>query len=128
MDVKVKKFIENHIDLIEREDWEELYNLTFKVNLNFVDTIDLTQLLKQVATDIEAFNAARKHVLSNMLFEAVKIAKPQVYDRNKFIWTYLSNTCGFLMSEVEELLHAYRSSRMQLVIDPAEHISHIRIT
>ena len=128
MNIEVKKFIENHIDIIEKEDWEELYYLSYEVNMQFTDMITITGILKQIVSDQDTFDKARERVFHDMLFEAVKVAKPGVYPRNKFIFDYMGHTCGFLMHEAEEIIEKSYPSNMQLVYDGSgENIDYIRI-
>lgn len=128
MNLKCKKFIENHIDVIEKEGWEELYFLSYKVNMNFTDMITVTNILKQIVSDQEEFNKARERAFQYMLFEAAKVAKPGVYHRNAFIFDYLSHTCGFIMRDAEEIIEKRYPSNMELVYDGSgENIDYIRI-
>ena len=129
MNIKCKKFIENHIDVIEKEDWEELYYLSYEVNMQFTDMITVTNTLKQVASDQETFDKARERVFHDMLFEAARVAKHGLYHRNTFIFEYLGHTCGFIMRDAAEIIEKAYPSNMQLVYDGAgEHIEYIRIT
>lgn len=128
MNLKCKKFIENHIDLIEKEDWEELYFLSYEVNMNFTDMITITNILKQVASDQETFDKARERAFQDMLFEAARAATSGVYPRNEFIFDYLSHTCGFIMRDAEEIIEKRYPSNMELVYDGSgENIDYIRI-
>lgn len=128
MNIKCKKFIENHIDIIEKEDWEELYYLSYEVNMQFTDMITVTNTLKQVASDQETFDKARERVFKDMLFETAKVATPGVYPRNKFIFDWMNHTCGFIMRDAEEIIEKSYPSNMELVYDGSgEHIDYIRI-
>ena len=128
MNIKCKKFIENHIDVIEKEDWEELYFLSYEVNMNFTDMITVTNTLKQVSSNQEEFDRAREQVFQTMLFEAARIASSGVYPRNKFIFDYMSHTCGFLMRDAEEIIEKRYPSNMELIYDGSgENIDYIRI-
>ena len=127
MDIKVKKFIENHIDIIEKEDWEELYYLSYEVNVGFTDMLTITGILKQIASDQETFDKARERVFHDMLFEAASVANHGVYHRNTFIFEYLGHTCGFIMRDAAEIIEKSCPSNMQLVYDGAGHIEYIRI-
>ena len=128
MNIKCKKFIENHISLIEEEYWQELYYLSYEVNMEFTDMLTVTNTLKQVASDQETFDKARERVFQDMLFEAARVATPSVYPRNKFIFDYMGHTCGFLMRDAEEIIEKRYPSNMQLVYDGSgENIEYIRI-
>ena len=128
MNIKCKKFIENHIDIIEHEDWEELYFLSYEVNMNFTDMITVTNTLKQVASDQETFDKARERAFQDMLFEAARVATSGVYPRNKFIFDWMSHTCGFIMRDAEEIIEKRYPSNMELVYDGSgENIEYIRI-
>lgn len=128
MNIKCKKFIENHIDIIEKEDWEELYYLSYEVNMNFTDMITVTNILKQVASSQEGFDKAREQAFHDMLFEAARVATYSVYPRNKFIFDYMGHTCGFIMRDAEEIIEKDYPSNMQLVHDGSgENIEYIRI-
>ena len=128
MNIKVKKFIENHIDIIEKEDWEELYYLSYEVNVGFTDMITVTGILKQIASDQETFDRARERAFQDMLFEAARVATYGVYPRNKFIFDYMGHTCGFIMRDAEDIIEKRYPSNMQLVHDGSgEHIEYIRI-
>ena len=128
MNIKCKKFIENHIDVIEKEDWEELYFLSYEVSMNFTDMITVTNTLKQVAFDQEGFDKARERAFQDMLFEAARVATPGVYPRNKFIFDWMSHTCGFIMRDAEDIIEKRYPSNMELVYDGSgENIEYIRI-
>ena len=128
MNIKCKKFIENHIDVIEKEDWEDLYFLSYEVNMNFTDMITVTSILKQIASSQEEFDRARERVFKDMLFEAARVAKPGVYHRNAFIFEYLGHTCGFIMRDAAEIIEESYPSNMELVYDGSgENIEYIRI-
>lgn len=128
MNIKCKKFIENHIDIIEKEDWEELYYLSYEVNMNFTDMITVTNTLNQVASDQETFDIARERVFQDMLFEAAKVCTPGVYIRNKFIFEWMNHTCGFIMRDAEEIIEKRYPSNMELIYDGSgENIEYIRI-
>ena len=128
MNIKVKKFIENHIDIIEKEDWEELYYLSYEVNIGFTDMITVTGILKQIASDQETFDRARERAFQDMLFEAARVATYGVYPRNKFIFDYMGHTCGFIMRDAEDIIEKRYPSNMQLVHDGSgENIEYIRI-
>ena len=128
MDIKCKKFIENHIDIIEKEDWEELYYISYEVNMNFTDMITVTDILKQVASDQETFDKARERAFQDMLFEAARVATPGVYPRNKFIFDWAGHTCGFIMRDAEYIIEKRCPSNMELIYDgPGENIDYIRI-
>lgn len=128
MNVKVKKFIENHINIIEKEYWEELYFLSYEVNMQFTDMITVTNILKQIASDQKSFDKARERAFQTMLFEAAIIAKPGVYHRNAFIFGYLGHTCGFIMRDAAEIIKKRYPSNMELAYDGSgEHIEYIRI-
>ena len=128
MNIKCKKFIENHIDIIEKEDWEELYCISYEVNMNFTDMITITNILKQIASDKDQFNQGREKAFTNMLFEAAKIASSGVYPRNKFIFNYMGHTCGFIMRDAQEIIEKAYPSNMLLVYDGSgTNIDYIRI-
>lgn len=127
MNIKVKKFIENHIDIIEKEDWEELYYLSYEVDIGFTDMITITDILKQIASDQETFDAARERAFQDMLFEAARVASPGVYPRNKFIFDWMHHTCGFTMRDAAEIIEKSYPSNMQLVYDGSGHVEYIRI-
>ena len=128
MNLKCKKFIENHIDVIEKEDWEELYFLSYEVNMNFTDMITVTNILKQIASDIDQFNREHEMAFTNMLFEAARVATSRVYPRINFIFDYIGHTCGFLMKDAEEIIEKRYPSNMELVHDGSgEHIDYIRV-
>ena len=128
MNIKCKKFIENHIDIIEKEDWEELYYLSYEVNMNFTDMITVTNILKQVASDQEGFDRAREQAFQDMLFEAARVATPGVYQRNKFIFDWMNHTCGFIMRDAEYIIEKRYPSNMELIYDGSgENINYIRI-
>lgn len=127
MNIKCKKFIENHIDIIEYEDWEELYYLSYEVNIGFTDMLTITSILKQIASDQETFDKARERVFHDMLFEAAKAAKAGVYYRNEFIFEYLRHTCGFIMRDAIEIIEKSYPANMQLTYDGSGHIEYIRI-
>ena len=128
MNIKCKKFIENHIDVIEKEDWEELYCISYEVNMQFTDMITVTNILKQVASDQSEFDRARKHVFQQMLFEASRAAKPGVYPRNEFIFEYMAHTCGFIMRDAADIIEERYPSNMELAYDGSgENIEYIRI-
>ena len=128
MNIKCKKFIENHIDVIEKEDWEELYYLSYEVNMQFTDMITVTNTLKQVASDQETFDRARERAFQDMLFEAARVATPGVYPRNIFIFNWMNHTCGFIMRDAEAIIQKRYPSNMELVYDGSgENIEYIRI-
>lgn len=128
MNIKCKKFIENHINIIEKEYWEELYCISYEVNMNFTDMITVTNTLKQVASDQDEFNKARERAFQTMLFEAARVATPGVYSRNKFIFDYMGHTCGFIMRVAEYIIEKRYPSNMELVYDGSgENIEYIRI-
>ena len=128
MNIKCKKFIENHIDVIEKEDWEELYYLSYEVNMQFTDMITVTNILKQVASDQEAFDKARERAFQDMLFEAARVCTSGVYPRNKFIFDGMGHTCGFIMRDAEEIIEKRYPSNMELIYDGSgENIHYIRI-
>lgn len=129
MTIKCKKFIENHIDIIEKEDWEELYYLSYEVNMQFTDMITVTNILKQVASNQKDFDIARERVFHDMLFEAARVATSGVYRRNKFIFDWMGHTCGFIMRDADEIIEKNYPSNMRLVYDGSgEHIDYIRIS
>ena len=128
MNIKCKKFIENHIEIIENEDWEELYYISYEVNMQFTDMITVTNTLKQVASDQESFDKARERAFQDMLFEAARVATSGVYPRNKFIFDWMNHTCGFIMRDAEEIIENRYPSNMELVYDGSgENIEYIRI-
>lgn len=128
LNIKCKKFIENHINIIEKEDWEELYFLSYEVNMTFTDMITVTNILKQVASDEAQFDRVRERAFQSMLFEAARVATPGVYPRNKFIFDWMSHTCGFIMRDAEEIIEKRYPSNMELVYDGSgENIEYIRI-
>ena len=128
MTIECKKFIENHIDVIEKEDWEELYFLSYQVGMNFTDMITVTNTLKQVTSNQEEFDRVREQVFQRTLFQAAKIATPGVYHRNKFIFDWMLHTCGFLMRDAEEIIEKRFPDNMDLIYDGSgENIDFIRI-
>ena len=128
MNSKCKEFIEKHINIIEKEDWDELYYLSYEVNIEFTDMITITSILKQIASDQETFDKARERVFHDMLFEAARAAQCGLYHRNTFIFKYLGHTCGFIMHDAAEIIEKSYPSNMQLVYDGSgENLEYIRI-
>lgn len=128
MDIRVKKFIENHINIIEKEDWEELYYRSYEVNMGCTDMIAVTHILKQIASDQKAFDKAREQAFQDRLFESARVAKPGVYIRNIFIFDYLGHTCGFTMQDAEYIIEKRYPPNMELIYDGSgENINYIRI-
>lgn len=106
---EVQDFIQRHIDLIDREDWDQLLRLTMGPNeLDFLNDKEVQELIDCLA---DAGILIKGETRLRILFDIIKVALEVYFDNEVkgnvvyFINHYMENTLGLSKAEAVKFIH-----------------------